>query len=71
MKQRAGRSDDNPRLSTPKAGYDSDTLARSSLLVNLHEQLEYVRTNGERHNKLAVNLADIVLKLLNEFRTLW
>jgi hypothetical protein len=70
MKQRAGRSDDNPRLSTPKAGYDCDTLARSSLLVNLHEQLECIRTNGECHNKFTVNLADIVLELLNEFRTL-
>jgi hypothetical protein len=25
MKQRAGKSDDNTRLSTPKAEYDSDT----------------------------------------------
>lgn len=65
MKQRAGRSDDNTRLSTPKAEYDNDTLARSSLVVNLHEQLESIRTNGECNNKFTVNLVDIVLKLSN------
>jgi hypothetical protein len=44
MKQRAGRSDDNPRRSAPRAEYDSDTVVRSSLGVNLRDQLEFIRT---------------------------
>jgi hypothetical protein len=47
MKQSAGKSDDNPCRSTPKAEYDSDTVARSSLGVNLRVQLESIRTNGD------------------------
>jgi hypothetical protein len=70
MKQRAGRSDDNPRRSKPKAKYDRDTHARSSLGFNLHAQLESIRTNSECKNKLRVNLVDIVLKLSNEIRIL-
>lgn len=70
IKRRAGRSEDNPRRSTPKAELDSDTLARSSLGVNLHVQLESTSINGEFNSKLTATFVDIVLKLSNEIRIL-
>jgi len=60
MKQRAGRSDDTPPRSTPKADYDGDTVGRRSLDVNLHAQLGLIRTNGECTSKRIENLVDIV-----------
>jgi len=47
MKQRVGRSDDIAYPARPKPDYGSDIVARSSLDVNLHAQLESIRTNGE------------------------
>ena len=70
MKQGARRSDDNPRRSTMKAEYDSETLALSSIGVNPHAQLESNRAIGECNNKLTVNVVEIVLKLSNEIRIL-
>ena len=44
MKQRAGRSDDTPRRSAPKADYVSDTVARSNLDVNVLAALESIHS---------------------------
>ena len=44
LKQLAGRSDDIPRHSAPKADYDSDIVARNNLDVNLHAQLESIHS---------------------------
>ena len=63
MKQRAGRSDDTPYRATPTADYDSDIVAGSSHDVDLHAQLESIRTNGEFTDKQIENLIAIVLKL--------
>ena len=63
VKRRAGRSDDIPHRSAPKAGCDSDTVARSGLDVNQHAQLGSVCTDGDCTNKQIAGLVDTVLKL--------
>jgi len=71
MKQYAGRSNDTPHHSTPKADYDSDIVTCSNLDMNLCAQLESIHTNGMCTNKLIENLVNIVLKLFDEIRILW
>ena len=71
MKQCAGRNDDTPCHSTPKADYDSDIVACSNLDMNLCAQLESIRTNGMCTNKLIEKLVNVVFKLSDEIRILW
>jgi hypothetical protein len=71
MKQRAGRSDDTPLLSTPRVVYDGDHVARKNRDIDLlGAQLEAIRSNGECANKLLENLFDIVQILSDEIRIL-
>ena len=70
VKRRAGRSDDTPHRSAPKAGCDSDTVARSGLDVNQHAELGSVRTDGDCTNKPIEGLVDMVLKLSDKIRIL-
>jgi hypothetical protein len=70
MKRRAGRSDDTRHRSTPKADYDSDTVARSNLDVNQHVQLWSIRTDSECTNRQIGDLVDIVWKLSDKIMIL-
>jgi len=71
MKQCAGRSDDTPNYSSPKADDDSDIVACSNLDMNLCAELESIRTNGVCTNKLLEKWVSVVLTLSDEIRILW
>jgi hypothetical protein len=71
LNQCAGRSDDTPLRSTPRAAYDGDHVTCKNHDIDLlGAQLESIHSNGKCTNKLIENLVDIVQKLSDEVRIL-